>query len=73
MAENDASLFGGYCLMNLGTVRARWASLAKPSNSFEDPLDNAETYGDRTLIAHVLDGNLGSWRLRVASMWRRCD
>jgi predicted ATPase/DNA-binding NarL/FixJ family response regulator len=56
MAGDDAPIFGGYCLMNLGCVAREVGELAEAEQLLRQSLDRAETFGDRTLIVHALEG-----------------
>jgi ATP/maltotriose-dependent transcriptional regulator MalT len=55
MADNPP-LFVGYCLMNLGTLAREVGDLVEAERCLRRSLDVAQEFGDRTLLAHTLEG-----------------
>jgi tetratricopeptide (TPR) repeat protein len=57
--QQDESLYTGYCMMNLGVVAREQSRYPESGRLLDRSLDIAVRYGDRTLLAHSLEGLCG--------------
>src|SRR5262249_17900060 len=56
LADDPAALSVGYCQMNLGSLAREVGDVDEAGKLLRQSLDRAELFGDRTLIAHSVEG-----------------